>query len=50
MLDPVGTVVELWDIKGAFPTSITYGTLTYDEASPVEISVEIRPDNCILQF
>ena len=50
MLDPVGTVVELWDIKGAFPTSINYGDLSYDTADPVEISVEIRPDNCILQF
>lgn len=50
MLDPVGTVVELWDIKGAFPAKITYGDLAYDSADPVEISVEIRPDNCILQF
>ena len=50
MLDPVGTVVELWDIKGAFPTSINYGDLAYDTADPVQITVEIRPDNCILQF
>jgi hypothetical protein len=50
MLDPVGTVVELWDITGAFPTNINYGDLTYDTADPVQITVEIRPDNCILQF
>jgi len=50
MLDPVGTVVELWDIKGAFPTTISYGSLDYGTGEPSEISVTIRMDNCILQF
>ena len=30
MLDPVGTVVELWDIKGAFLQSANFGDLSYD--------------------
>ena len=25
LLDPIGTVIELWDIKGAFPDNIKFG-------------------------
>ena len=51
LLDPIGTVVELWDIKGAFITEANYNTLTYDnDAEPVEISLTMRFDNCILQY
>ena len=39
LLDPVGTVVEFWDIKGAFLTSadfggLDYGCLLYTSPSP----------------
>tara|TARA_R110002060_G_scaffold2656_1_gene4378 strand:+ start:13 stop:501 length:489 start_codon:yes stop_codon:yes gene_type:complete len=50
MLDPVGTVVELWDIKGAFLTSAGFGELSYDSGEPSEISLTMRFDNCVLQF
>jgi hypothetical protein len=50
VLDPVGTVVELWDIKGAFVKSAEFGDLTYDEQKPQEIKLSIRFDNCVLQF
>jgi hypothetical protein len=50
MLDPVGTVVELWDIKGAFPTSVSFGDLAYDSNDPSEITCTLRMDNCVLQF
>ena len=50
MLDPVGTVVELWDIKGAFLTSAAYGDLSYDGDDPTDISLSIRFDNCVLQY
>ena len=51
ILDPVGTVVELWDIKGAFLTGVTFGDLDYgDDGTPHEISLDIDFDNCILQF
>jgi len=51
LLDPVGTVVELWDIKGAFITDANYNTLTYDnDVEPVEISLTLRFDNAVLQF
>lgn len=50
MLDPVGTVVELWDIKGAFLTSANFGDLSYDGDEPADISITIRFDNCVLQY
>ena len=51
LLDPVGTVVELWDMKGAQLTSVDYQSLTYeDESSPMTIAMTIRYDNCVLQF
>lgn len=51
MLDPVGTVIELWDIKGAFLTSANFNTLSYSGGeTPMEISLGIEFDNCVLQF
>jgi hypothetical protein len=50
MLDPVGTVVELWDVKGAFCTEVNFGELTYEDGGPGEISLTIRADNFVLQF
>lgn len=50
LLDPVGTVIELWDIKGAMITEANFGELTYEDGSPVEIALTLQPDNCVLQF
>lgn len=50
MLDPVGTVIELWDIKGAFITSANFGELAYDGADAMEMQLTLRYDNCVLQF
>ncbi len=51
LLDPVGTVIELWDIKGAFITESNFGDLDYStNADPVEISLTIRFDKGVLQF
>ena len=50
MLDPIGTVVELWDIKGAFLTAADFGSLDYGASDPSEISITIRYDNCVLQY
>ena len=45
LLDPLGTVVELWDIKGAFLTNAAFGDLDYGASDPTEISLTIRFDN-----
>ena len=50
LLDPVGTVVELWDIKGAFITSSGFGTLDYGSDGLMEISLTLQFDNCVLQY
>lgn len=50
MLDPVGTVVELWDIKGAFVKTADFGTVSYGTQDTMKISLTIGYDNCVLQF
>jgi hypothetical protein len=50
LTDPVGTVVELWDIKGAFITEANFGELTYENGELQEISLTLRFDNAVLQF
>ena len=50
LLDPVGTVVELWDLKGCFLESAGFGDLDYGTEDPAEISLSIRFDNCVLQY
>ena|SRR3990167_486053 len=50
MLDPVGTVVEVWDIKGAWPENVTMGDLDYASSDMAEISLTIRFDIAVLQF
>lgn len=50
MLDPVGTVVELWDLKGCFITEANFGDLDYGTEEPTEISLTLRFDNCVLQY
>ena len=50
MLDPVGTVVELWDMKGCWLVSANFNDLDYGADDAVEISISLRFDNCILQY
>lgn len=51
MLDPVGTVLQLWDIKGAFVTDANFGDLSYDDESGLaEIQLTIQYDNMVIQF
>ena len=50
LLDPVGTVIELWDIKGAFITQATFGSLSYGSSNMLSIDLTLEVDNCVLQF
>jgi hypothetical protein len=50
MLDPIGTVVELWDIKGAFITSANFGSLDYGGEEIMQVDLNLKFDNCVLQF
>jgi hypothetical protein len=50
MLDPIGTVVELWDIKGAFLSGVNFNSLDYGGDDVMMIDLTIKFDNCVLQF
>ena len=50
LLDPVGTVIELWDYKGCLITSANYGDMSYDGDGLVQVSLGLKFDNCVLQF
>ena len=50
MLDPVGTVIQLWDIKGAFITEANFNELSYEGSDMVEISLTLRYDNAVMQY
>lgn len=50
LVDPVGTVIELWDIKGAFITEANFGELSYEDGTLVEMSLTLRFDQAVLQF
>jgi hypothetical protein len=51
LLDPVGTVIELWDMKGCQLTSANFNGLQYDdEGTPLTIQLGIKFDNCVLQY
>lgn len=50
MLDPIGTVVELWDIKGAFITNANFQNLDYNADDVIDIALTIRFDQCVLQY
>lgn len=50
MLDPIGTVVELWDYKGAFITNSNFGDLSYDAHELAEIQLSLSYDIAVLQF
>lgn len=50
LLDPQGTVVEWWDIKGAWPQDINWGDLDYASSDNAEVSFSLRFDDAVLQF
>lgn len=50
LLDPVGTVVELWDVKGALILEAAFGDLSYEEGALAEITLSLQADLYVLQF
>jgi len=50
VLGPVGDVVEEWELKGCYIQSANFGDLTFDDATPVEISLTLRYDYAVLKF
>lgn len=50
LLDPQGTVVEWWNIDGAWVQEANFGDLDYSSSDNVEVSFTMRFDNAVLQF
>jgi hypothetical protein len=50
LLDPIGTVVQLWDLKGCFLTDSNFNDLDYAAPDAIEIALTIRYDLAVLQY
>jgi hypothetical protein len=51
VLGPVGDIVSEWIIKGAVITSANFGDYNWDDdGTPVNITLEVQPDYCILNY
>ena len=50
LLDPVGSVIEEWELKGAFIQSANFGDLDFSTSDPVEISLTLKFDYAVLKF
>jgi hypothetical protein len=51
VIGPVGDIVSEWIIKGAVITSANFGDYSWDDdGTPVNITVEVQPDYCILNY
>ena len=50
VLGPGGDKVEEWTLKGCFIQTANFGDLSFEDITPVEISLTMRYDYAILQF
>ena len=50
LLDPVGAIIEEWELKGAYIQSANFGDLSFEDSTPVEIALTLRYDYAILKF
>ena len=50
ILGPVGDKVEEWIIKGAQITEVSFGDMDWASDDPVEFTVTLQPDYCVLNF
>ena len=41
------TVLETWELYGAFITTVNYGEMSYAESTPAEIALSITYDNAV---
>ena len=50
MLDPTGTAVSLWVLKNCMVVSASFDELSYDDDGLSSITLQIRPQYCILAY
>ena len=50
ILGPVGDIVSEWVIKGAFVTSLNQGSFDWSVSDPVDLSITVAMDFCVLNY
>ena len=50
VLGPVGDKVEEWILKGCQITKVEFGEMSWEKDDPMQISLTIQPDYCILNY
>ena len=50
LLDPVGAVIEEWELKGCWIMSANFGDLDFASAEPTEITLSLRYDYAVHKF
>jgi hypothetical protein len=50
MLGPVGDVIELWTLHGAFPSQVNFGEMDWSSTEMVNITATIAYDYAILEY
>jgi len=50
LLDPVGAVVEDWELQGTWIQDANFNDLDYSVSDPVDISLVLRFDQAMLQY
>lgn len=50
LLDPVGAVVEDWELQGTWIQDANFNDLDYASSDPVEIALTLRFDQCALLY
>ena len=50
LVGPVGDIVEEWELVGAYIQSANWGDMSFEDSTPVEISLTLRYDYAILKF
>lgn len=50
LLDPVGAIVEDWELQGTWIQDANFNDLDYAVSDPVDIALVLRFDQAVLQF
>ena len=50
LVGPVGDIVEEWELVGAYIQSANWGDMSFEDSTPVEISLTLRYDYAVLKF
>lgn len=50
VLDPMGTIIQMWEYKGAFITEANFGDMAYEGSDLAEIDITLAYDVAILLY